>query len=145
MTKIFLNLFAFIVCTFIFNPRLNANSSIPDWGSTKHDPVSKIILITDGSKKLSLKVDYSLGCKITQVIVNGNNTISSSGVFTSIKTGLELFFSKKILTTPTLQINNQAIEIQNIVFGSGEIKIRERWIFTPKEDLSIPAASEVCQ
>ena len=53
----------------------------------KHDPEKKTILITDGSELLQIQINYSKGCRLSQVKINGQNTISPSGVFTSIKTG----------------------------------------------------------
>ena len=45
-----------------------------------HDPALKKITISDPGQKLVLQLDYSDGCKITQLKVKGKNVLSESGV-----------------------------------------------------------------
>ena len=54
--------------------------------SMPHDPALKKITISDPSQKLVLQLDYSNGCKITQLKVKGKNVLSESGIYTGFRT-----------------------------------------------------------
>ena len=97
---------------------------------SKHSPVTKTIWIADGADFLQLQIDYSKGCKISQVIVNGRNTISPSGVFTSIKTETKQYTSLDSKEQAKVLVKGKTIEISNIVFGDEEMSVTETWIFT---------------
>lgn len=58
-----------------------------------HDPALKKITISDPEQKLVLQLDYSNGCKITQLNVKGKNVLSASGIFTGFSTKGGLFNS----------------------------------------------------
>ena len=60
---------------------------------SKNNPVTKTIQIADEADLLQLQIDYSKGCKISKVIVNGRNTVSPSGVYTSINTETKQYTS----------------------------------------------------
>ena len=100
-----------------------------------HNKDNKTIFISDLSKNLSLLIDYSDGCKILQVNIKGENTISQTGVFTAVKTDKEVFSSKMagIPGTSGGQVSvvqdKAGIRINNIQFGNGLIK--ESWYFQP--------------
>ncbi|MDP2334842.1 MAG: hypothetical protein Q8N05_00030 [Bacteroidota bacterium] len=96
----------------------------------KHNPVSKIVLIADGNNNLQLQIDYSKGCKIGQLNIKGENTISPSGVYTSIKTDKNLFTSLETKTQSKVKIEKNSLEISDIVFGDDEMSVAETWIFT---------------
>ena len=59
----------------------------------KQNHANKTVMIADKSNNLQLQIDYSKGCKISQVIIKGKNTISPLGTYTSIKTETQLFTS----------------------------------------------------
>lgn len=96
----------------------------------EHNHVTKTIQIADGADNLQLQIDYSKGCKISQVIINGRNTISPSGVFTSISTGTKQYTSLDSKGEVNVLIKGNSIEISNIVFGGKEMSVTETWVFT---------------
>lgn len=100
----------------------------------KHDPVAKIILIADEAEYLQVQIDYSKGCKIGQVIIKGQNTISPSGVFTSIQTGTGISTSLESTKKAKVKAGKNKVEISNIVFGDAQMKVSETWIFTWSKD-----------
>lgn len=96
----------------------------------EHNLVTKTIGIADGAELIRLQIDYSKGCKISQVIVNGRNTISRSGVFTSIKTATKRYTSLDSKTQAKVLVQGNTVEISNIVYGDDEMRVAETWIFT---------------
>ncbi len=96
---------------------------------SEHNLVTKTIQIADGADLLQLQVDYSTGCKISQVIVNGRNTISPSGVFTSINTETKQYTSLESKEQAEVLVKGNTVEISNIVYGDEEMSVTETWIF----------------
>ena len=97
---------------------------------SEHNLETKTLRIADGADLLQLQIDYSKGCKISQVIINGRNTISSSGVFTSISTETKQYTSLESKEQAEVLVKGNTIEISNIIFGDEEISVTETWKFT---------------
>ncbi len=100
----------------------------------KHDPATKTILIADDSELLQIQIDYSKGCKIGQVNIKGQNTISPSGVFTSIQTGTGISTSLESTKKAKVKVGENRVEVSNIVFGNDQMKVKETWVFTWSND-----------
>ncbi len=96
----------------------------------KHNPETKTILIADDSELLQIQIDYSKGCKIGQVNIKGQNTISPSGVFTSIQTGTGISTSLESTKKAKVKVGENRVEVSNIVFGDEHMKVSETWVFT---------------
>jgi len=94
-----------------------------------HDIETKTILISDESHDFSLMIDYSDGCKVTQVNIRGENTVSPSGVFTAVNTASEQFSSNLLSAQVKVTTGRGRVEIGNISYGNG--LIHETWIFKP--------------
>ena len=97
---------------------------------TDQNFVAKTIMIADDANNLQLQIDYSSGCKISQVNIKGKNTISTSGVYTSIKIGTNVFTSLESKASIKVKVKGNRVEIGNIVFGDEEMSVIETWIFT---------------
>ena len=97
-----------------------------------HDLGTKTILVSDESQDLTLMIDYSDGCKITQVKIKGENTVSPSGVFTAVKIAGEQFSSDHLSANVKVSTGKGRIEIGNISYGNG--LIHETWIFKPEKN-----------
>jgi hypothetical protein len=95
-----------------------------------HDREAKTITISDTSGSLRLKVEYSTGCKISQLNIKGNNTLSASGAYTAVRTNADTFTSLNSVTELKVKKRKNSITISNIVFGNNEISVSETWIFT---------------
>ncbi len=96
----------------------------------KQDLSAKTVMIADKSNNLQLLVDYSRGCKISQVNIKGKNTISPQGVYTSIKTETDLFTSLESKAETKVMAYGNRVEVSNIVFGDDKMSVTETWIFT---------------
>lgn len=99
----------------------------------KQDLAEKTILIADDANNLQLLIDYNKGCKISQVKIRGKNTISPQGVYTSIKTGFNIYTSIDSKTQVKIKVKKNKLEIDNIVFGGEEMSVTETWIFKVTE------------
>ncbi len=95
-----------------------------------HDRDGKIITLTDSSSNIQLKIDYAQGCRISELLVKGRNTLSSSGACTSIKTHSSVFSSLESAHTLKVKKRRNTITISDIVFGNDSISISETWIFS---------------
>ncbi|WP_165021669.1 hypothetical protein [Dysgonomonas sp. ZJ279] len=95
----------------------------------KHDPVSKTVKIADSNQNLLLLIDYSNGCKITQLDIKGNNTLSSSGIYTGIKTMDKTIYSSINASDIKVTETKESITLSNIAYGGNSIKVNESWIF----------------
>jgi len=100
----------------------------------KHNAETKTILIADDSELLQIRIDYSKGCKIGQVNIKGQNTISPAGVFTSIQTGTGISTSLESTKKPKVRVGKSKVEVSNIVFGDDQMKVSETWVFTWSKD-----------
>lgn len=96
----------------------------------EHNSAAKTIMIADDTNNLQLQIDYSKGCKISQVIIKGKNSISPAGVYTSIKTGDNVYTSLESKAPVAVRVKKNRLEIGNLVFGEGKMGVRETWTFT---------------
>jgi hypothetical protein len=99
-----------------------------------HDRAGKKIHISDTDGNLQLDLLYSGGCRISQMTVKGRNTLSAEGAYTAIKTDSSLFTSLRSENNPGVKIHKNIVRISNIVFGNGNMKISETWIFNALTD-----------
>jgi hypothetical protein len=113
-----------LIIVFLFLT-LTANSQL-----VKQNVADKTVLIEASSGNFQLLLDYSNGCRISQVIVKGRNTVSSSGVYTSVRTASSLFTSLQSTDNVEVKAGKDAIEISNIVFGDDTMSVDETWLFT---------------
>lgn len=95
----------------------------------KHDRDRKLITIADSAANVQLKIDYAKGCRISELIVKGRNTLSSSGAFTSFKTVSGIFSSFDSPQEMKVKKRRNSITISNIVFGNESMRVSESWTF----------------
>ncbi|MCP9610704.1 hypothetical protein [Coprobacter tertius] len=95
----------------------------------KHESDAGIIRISDTSRNLELVIDYSTGCKITQLNIKGINTLSESGIYTGFTTKNEIYNSC-VLDKKINVINiPEGIRLEGITFGNDTIQVDETWNF----------------
>ncbi len=109
--------------------------NVPETGAKeiiriRQNSATKTVVLTDGSGKLALRINYASGCRIDQVVVNGKNSCAASGVFTNVKTALNTFSSKLSGVRPVLKVLDNCLIINNIEYGDTLLKINEQWQFT---------------
>ena len=94
-----------------------------------HNPDSKTIRIEDSGKNLVVVIDYAQGCKITELYVKGENTLSESGVYTGFRTRGGTFYSYKSFNEAKVEKSADKIILSNIAYGDNSIRANESWIF----------------
>ena len=99
----------------------------------KQNNNSKTVDMTDGSGKLAMRLNYSAGCLIDRLIINGKNTLSSSGIFSGIKPKTEIFTSKTANNRPDIKVEGKTLTVKNISIGNTNMQVNEEWRFTPEQ------------
>lgn len=90
---------------------------------------AKTITLTVPDKKLSITIDYSNGCLIKQLNIKGENTLSSSGIYTGIRTS-DASFTSAAARDIKVTKNAGAVTISGINYGT----VKEKWTFKVKGD-----------
>lgn len=90
---------------------------------------AKTITISVPGDKLSITIDYSNGCVIRQLRLNGKNTLSASGVYTGISTQNRTFSSADRSGSIRLTKNVEGVILSGISYGDGDIAVTEEWDF----------------
>lgn len=113
-----------VINLFLFPGILFAKSG----NSIKHNPAGKTITITVPDKKLSIMIDYSSGCIIKRLDVNGHNTLSANGIQTGIQTknGEYLSGSGNYANLKVVKNGGHFI-IKGISYGDNTVKVAEAW------------------
>lgn len=98
----------------------------------KYNPAAKTITITVPNKKLSIMIDYSNGCIIKRLDINGRNTLSANGIQTGIQTKNGEYFSGA--NNADIKVTERAghFLIKGISYGDNTIKVAETWNFELK-------------
>lgn len=94
-----------------------------------HDKISNTVSITAQSGNAKVIIDYSKGCYIKELLIKGDNKLSTSGVYTGITVGSDTYTSQILLKKPTITINKNKVEITKITYGSKNMPIEESWTF----------------
>jgi hypothetical protein len=97
------------------------------------DSVNKTVRITDGSGMLELRLNYSSGCIIDELAVNGKNTLAKNGAFTAVKPSATMFTSGSCTGSPELKLIDNNLTIRNITFGNDSLTTCEEWVLKPLE------------
>jgi hypothetical protein len=100
----------------------------------KHIPASKTIEISDSRQDLAMQIDYGNGCKITELNIKGENTLSPSGVYTGFKTAGGSFSSLKTDKDVDVTAGEKEVVLNNILYGDQSIKVNETWKFKCTDD-----------
>lgn len=94
-----------------------------------HDEISKTIKISDAKQHLSMVIDYSNGCIVKELNINGKNRLSASGVYTGFKTKGGSFSSAAQLHEIKITKKGNGITIDGINYGDHSIRAGESWTF----------------
>lgn len=95
---------------------------------------AKTITITVPGKKLSIVIDYSSGCFIKQLNINGHNVLSASGIKTGIQTKSGSYFSDEQAGVIKITRNQDHIILSGIHYGDEHVTVDETWDFTLNGD-----------
>ncbi|NOW93582.1 hypothetical protein [Mucilaginibacter sp. SG564] len=100
----------------------------------RYNVSAKTITITVPDNKLSIVIDYSSGCRISQLNVKGRNVLSASGVKTGIQTKSGSYFSDKQAGAIKINKNGNHIILSGIHYGDEHVIVDETWGFTINGD-----------
>ena len=125
-----LSLLGILLLLTINVPEISAKNTI----LIKQNLSAKTIVLSDGSGKLSLRINYADGCMIEELRVNGKNTLSQNGVFTAVKPKTIRWSSKSQGVNPSVKIAEKFVIISSISFGDSLLRINEQWKFTPQQN-----------
>lgn len=96
------------------------------------DRVSKTIKIASPDKKISLLIDYKTGCVIKSLLVNGVNTLSSSGAYTGVRTKESERKSSDANSAVLITESPDRLTIKGIKYEFASAQFDEVWDFTIK-------------
>lgn len=100
-----------------------------------HDADQKTVLMTDGTATLTLRLNYAGRCVCDQVIVRGREVVSPpQAVFSAIQTGATWHTTKSGLPEPRVTVHDGQVEVTDIRFGGGGVKVTETWRFEVQSD-----------
>ncbi len=128
MRKIFLTLLGFALALTLNAKVQTTKNSI----SIKQNIAAKTVNLTDGSGKLTIRINYSGGCTIDQLLLNGKNKLAPSGAFSAIKPNRELFSSRISGSQPGIRFTDKMLTFDNISFGDSALLVTEKWKFIPE-------------
>ncbi|MET6997783.1 alpha-L-rhamnosidase C-terminal domain-containing protein [Chitinophaga defluvii] len=103
-----------------------------EYGKAKgiiHNANDKTIRITVPDQRLSLFIDYSHGCRITQLTIKNKNTLSPSGIYTGIRTDEALFHSYSQTQPIHITTTPNGIKLKGITYGDNSNSVNESWYF----------------
>jgi hypothetical protein len=87
-------------------------------------------VITFGNSKITITLDYNEKCAVIGLIVDGRSVIEGSGgIFSSMKTSTNTYSTRKLLSVPTITIDDNTVTISNIKYGDKEEIALEKWTF----------------
>lgn len=98
-------------------------------GGITHNPLSRSVEIRTPDNTLSLVVDYSQGCKLSELTIKGENSLSPTGVHTGFRTRGGFFSSSDSSGDITVENTEDEVTIRNITFGDNAVCVNETWNF----------------
>ena len=114
----------FILSVLLLTVTQKSFAAVPD---IKRDITARTITITVPDKKLSIVIDYSKGCMIRQLNIQGKNVLSATGVYTGIQIANRTFTS--LAGNAKAVVTKDAVTLKGIRYGDSTITINETWYF----------------
>jgi len=90
---------------------------------------SKTITLKTTDGKIALEINYSKGCLVKKMIVNGKNTLSASGAYTGYITQQATFTSASTLSPLQILELPDGVKISGINYGDANLNVKETWLF----------------
>lgn len=95
----------------------------------EHNRAKKLIRIATPDAKLSITIDYAQGCMIKKLDLNGKNKLSRIGAYTGFRIKDEELSSLALLQKVRVSEHANAITLEGIRFGNGDLNVTETWNF----------------
>ncbi len=105
-----------------------------DGNPISHDPEAKTVVVSDGSGRLMIRLNYSEGCVLDRVQINGRQTIAESGAHTGIRAGGSLTTTRDLASPPGIAVAGGSVTVSGIRLNAGSVAAGETWRFTPGAD-----------
>ena len=100
-------------------------------GTVSNDAENKILSISDGSKRLMLKLDYGGKCLIRAAWVKERQVLSGDGVYSAVKTADGTWYTTRdCMASPVVKTNGTTAEVSAISYGGRGMRVVEDWTFT---------------
>jgi len=101
--------------------------AITNAANIQHDVKKKTVILTSADRSISLVIDYNTGCRISGLMVKGENVLSQDGVYTGFKIN-DVITSSSSSKVEVVQ-KAGVISIGNIRYGTEQLGVKEIWSF----------------
>lgn len=101
----------------------------------RSDTIGRTIKMSDRTGNLVIRINYSKGCDLDLIRVNGITvTDSTCPVYTGISTGGQLWSSMKSNTMAVISVTGNNVTIDSVLYGPDDFPVYEKWIFRLTDD-----------
>ena len=103
--------------------------------SVVHDPAARTVTMADARGDLRLRLNYAGCCYLDQVEVRGREVVAAgTGVCSGIRVGGQWATTRNGISTPTVTVVGNEVQVDGIAYAGGGIAVRERWHFTVSDE-----------
>lgn len=99
-------------------------------GQVEHNPETKTIRVRTADKRLMLRIDYAVGCRVALLEVNNRNTLAPTGIFTAIRAADTAWTSADQTQQVNVSLQPDRVILEGITLG----EVAESWQFDVKEN-----------
>lgn len=130
-----MSLFKILSLLFIFIITLTITSCKKGHYDLAENKNEKTVTMSDRSGNLVIRLNYSDGCIIDLIRVNGTQvTDSSCPVFTGIEAIGQSWTSMKCASEPVVSVKGNSVTIDPVVYGPENFRVTEKWVFRLSDD-----------
>src|ERR1044071_3480464 len=95
-----------------------------------HEPDSKVVVMSDATGSLALRLNYNGRCLLEQVTVGGDDVVSpDTGVCSAIKVAGQWHTTRAGIPSPRVTVAVDNVTVDDIRYGAGSVQVRETWRF----------------
>lgn len=96
-----------------------------------YEPDRKVVIMSDETGSLELRLNYDGRCLLDQVTVRSNSVVSpDTGVCSAIKVAGQWHSTRTAIPTPRVTVKGDNVAVGDIRYGGGGIQVIETWNFT---------------
>jgi len=120
----------FIASILLLNTFFSRSAAYAQSGGIVRDRVGKTITLAGDNGDLKIRVNYSQGCVLDEIIVKGTEVAGHGNVvFSGFKSGDSLYTSRQSTGQPEIAIEGNTVNIEGLKMGSAGFSATEQWIF----------------
>ncbi len=99
-------------------------------GGIIQDKVNKTITLSGSNGDLKIRINYSQGCVLDEIVVKGTEvTGKGNTVYSGFKSGDSLYTSRQCINLPNVTTKENSVNIDGLKFGSIALSVTEQWVF----------------